>query len=208
MPTETIINNSTVSDPTGFCAFAEAKYGTNGDVSGATPEVAVGHDASDALTARRVWDANPSDGVDSGWVAATLVAEVGGGSAGVKWTVNGAGGTLTYTGVTYGNIGTVRVRACAQVRGQVRWRNAKIEWYRGTRRIEWTADRAAGPEVDTRTGTATEAEQIWQAVPTGTTHTRLVVSGEFSLACPEGVVPGPEDLFVQVLVDATSCTQV
>lgn len=197
----------TISQVGGFCVYAEAVVGSDG-ASGGPPELYVGHDGADAASTRMVWDSDPSDGLSSGDVPVELVAEVGGGAAGVKWDVDGAAvSPLVYTGTTYRAVGVVRIRAGVKTAARAAWKNVSVKWYRGTRLAE-TFVAAVGPVVDTRSGgSSVVAEQILEVTPAFTTHTRVVVGGEVSLDCPEGTVPEADDLFLQIYVNAASCTQ-
>ena len=204
MATGTTATHAFVSEITGFCIAAEAKSGSNGDANGVGFEVFVGHDPDDAVAARRVWDGSPSDGIDSGWVLVSLTAAASGSS----WSVDGADADpLSYAGATFGNAGAVRLRAGVRVPAAVKFRNVVVRWIRNGRVME-SIQAPAGPEIDTRPpGSPAEAEQVLEIVPVATTHLKVVVDAEVSFAAPEGVEPGPDDLFAQIYVNGSNCTQ-
>jgi hypothetical protein len=116
------------SDITGFCFFAEAKFGGNGG-SGGPPEYVVGRSNTDNVWSRKTWDPNVSDGVESGWVKVILTASAGG-SGGVGWSVYGGTDQLTYSGVSYQNISELRFRAGVRGAGRLAsWRNVRVFCY-------------------------------------------------------------------------------
>ena len=204
MATGSTATRAYVSDITGFCVAAEAKSGSNGDPNGVAAEVFAGHTPDDAVATRRVWDPAPADGIDSGWVLVSLTAS----SAGTYWSVDDADvEPVSYAGVAFGTVGTLRLRAAVRVPGAVRWRNLVVRWIRNGRVME-SYSAAAGPEVDARAaGSPAESEQVLEIVPVATTHEKVVVDAEVNLAAADGVVPGPDDLFAQIFVDATNCTR-
>jgi hypothetical protein len=204
MATGSTTSASSVSAITGFCAFAEAKYGDNG-VAGGTPEVAVGNSSADAETTGRNWDADPSDGVDSGPVTVLFSAEAGGGTAGISWAVSGADAVpITYVGRTYGAVGVVKVRAAVQVGAKVTWGSVQVKFYRNGRVTE-SHSPAGGPAVDTTAGPSGVAEQVLTVTPGFANNTKVTVSGSVTFECPQGTVPGATDLFAQVFLFASGC---
>lgn len=207
MATATTTQNSQITDPPPYCVYGEAMFGSNGELGGPA-EVYVGHDGTDATATRRVWTSDLSGGLASGWMTVEWVGAAGGGTAGVQWAVDGADvEPLSYTGTTYGAIGTVRFRAGVRTGARVAWRNVAVKWYRSGRLTE-TFAAAAGPSVDTRSaGSPPAAEQTLAVVPAISTHTRVVVSGEIAFDFPAGAVPEANDLFAQVLVSAANCAQ-
>lgn len=203
MATGSTTTNNSVSTITGYCVAAEAKFGGNG-ASGGASEVSVGHDATDALTTRRTWDAVPADGIDSGAIAVLASAERLGGTNGVSWAVAGSAVVpLVYVGRAYGTITQVKVRAAVQVNGEAEWSELQVRFYKNGRQVDFLVP-ASPPAVDTTAGPGSAAESILTVTP-GVTADKVTVAGYVRLACPEGVFPGADDLLAQVYVFAQNC---
>jgi hypothetical protein len=197
---------SSISNIIGYCAYAEVKYGSNG-AAGGVPEYGVGHDPSDTVTGRRVWDGNLADGLESGWINVELALEPGGGANDVKWTVfGGTPNPVFYSGVTYGTIVQVRVRAAVQAPVQMQWRSVTVKFYKNGTMVD-SFTRRAGPEVDRRSyPTPVAAEQVLTVVPAAADNDKVVVTGQVRLHAPAGISLQATDLFGQVFVDTNACT--
>lgn len=192
------VSSSGISQFSGYSAFGEAKYGANGGDS-AWPECAAGVPTG-FETGSRVWDANPYDGVDSGWVGVQLTVES---SGGISWAVNGcSAGNLQRSTGSFGDIERVHVRAGAQAEGTAAWRSLSIEFYDGGS-VADSYSQSGGPEVDT---TSTPwwpvAEDILTVTPDVWGVDKVVVSGQVRFTSPQGVYPGPDDLFGQVFIES------
>ncbi len=97
---------------TGFCILAKARVGSNGNVSGVA-ECLTGK-ATDFATGRKTWDANLTDGLDSGWVPVTLTLD----ASGSRWEVSGASpATISYA-ASWGEIFRVTLQAAVDGAGR------------------------------------------------------------------------------------------
>jgi hypothetical protein len=204
--TGSTVSNSSISTITGYCVYAEAQYGSNGDPSGA-PEFDEGGVGGGDISGRIVWDTDTSDGLDSGWVAVVMTAPPGGGSSHpAVWAVGGGTpSSLNFAGQTYGTIVSVEIRAGVQIPAEFYWQNILVSFYRNGRMTEqYIQD--TGPQVITTGDTPpVAAEQILTVTPQFNNNTQVVISGQIRLVCAEGIIPGADDIFGQIFVFTNSC---
>lgn len=207
MATGSTTSSSTISDISIYCGFAEARFGSNGATDG-DAEVELGAVNQSPASGRRTWDSNLSDGLAVGPLIVQFTAEAGGGSNGLKWSVAGANPSpLQYSGVTYGNITKVRIRAAVQTTAMVQWTQVQVRFYKNGRLNESYVASSAGPAVNTSNSTApVTAEQILDVVPDLSGNTKVIVSAYIEFASPQGVYPGVNDLFAQVFIETQSCS--
>jgi hypothetical protein len=197
--------SDTISDIMGYSLYAEAVPGSNGDPNG-SPTYDMGTDPSTASYGYNTWDANASydTGFDTGSTGFDLDANLGSanlGSGSDTLSVDSAG-EISYTGSGSQSIGSVKIRAGAQVPGVVSWTNLTIEFYQGSTMAD-SLTVSQGPAVDTTPSSSSgTAEQILTVTPasSSTAYTRVTVVGTIRMQTPAGSMPGPDDLFCQVFV--------
>ena len=146
----TTSTSSSISDITDECFFAEVKVGDNGDTSG-VPGYDVGTEADQAV-GFVTWDADLSDGFDTQQVNVELDVTAGGGTDGVAWSVTGGSADpLNFSGVTYGSIQSVKIRAAVQAPDmQMTWSQVVLTFIKGTTTEETiTLTSAQLPQVST-----------------------------------------------------------
>ena len=204
------------TDITGFCFFAEAKFGSNGSPGG-VPEYVVGRSGQDNAWGRKTWDGNVSNGVDSDWVNVNLVASAGG-SGGVSWQVQGGtgpgggSGPLTYSRVRYGYFSEFRFRAGVRGGGvQAGWKNVMISCYSEgdepdrpsfeTGVDELIADRWHETQPD-------ETEQVYSVPLIGMNSVvKVELTGQVKVAA-KASFPEADAMFAQVFFFAQECSVV
>ena len=193
---------------TGYCLVAEVMFGCNGDPNGSDPEYRVANAAGGNVEGRRQWDANLNDGLNSGNVNLSLIAEPGGGTNGVKWSV--AGGEtfpLIFSGVTYGAIAEVKIRAGVAGPGlQMKLSGLVVKFYKNgamTQRCVLSASADANTLGMSASGSV---ESTISVSPLNANNDRVVVSGVGLLKSDAGVIPGPTDILGQIFVFASNCS--
>ena len=199
---------STISEITGFCAYADVRVGSNGAPDG-SPEYDVGSLLGSAVSGRIVWTSDLSDGFSSGFVQVRLDAAPGGGSNGVRWeVVNGSPQTIVYNGVQYGSIQEVQIRAAVLLAAKMIWRAVSVSFFKGGVQTDGVSLRG-GPQVDTTGGIIPiTAEQILTVIPDATDNDEVVIVAEMELACPLTTLVQPNDIFGQIFVFADNCVNV
>jgi hypothetical protein len=197
MITASFISDDYVSNVGTYAAYAEARYGANGDFYG-DPEL-IAANGSDYSTGRTCWDSMSSwdEGFDSDWTVSQLWVDS---SGDVTWDVNGSDDTETATtGLGYDHIQAVDIRSMTSVAGAVQWRNLTVTFYKaGVVTDQYTA--GAGPSVDTSTASSPFAEQTLHVASSRTDNDMVVVSGQFRLSHVPGVYPSSSDLAAQIFV--------
>ncbi|MDB5294367.1 MAG: hypothetical protein JWO31_350 [Phycisphaerales bacterium] len=189
--------HDSVSTPTGYAVYAEARLGANGFGDG-TPELVVGHDAEDADYGRITWDGDESDGFDSGNAPGVFTASFAGGTAA---TLNAGSEVPTYTSAASGVIAKVQIRVLTQALAKVEWSTVCIKFYRDGVLVDSYAPET-GPSVDTRSSPQDPvAESILEVTPSGTDYDKVVVTGGLYMAYDStSVWPGGSDLAAQIFV--------
>jgi hypothetical protein len=197
MIVETLFTTSDIADASGFRLFADLLFGSNGSSSWA-PELATGQQTESASYGSMVWDTNMDDGIDSGPVSVRFDANLATGSASLEAGPEG-GDPVAYAGVSGGTIGSVVIRAGARVAGEVAWSELSITFWRGDEMAESVsldATCVANPD-DSSTGSELESISV---TPTDTTYTRVSVTGSLQMRAADGMYPGWNDLFGQILI--------
>jgi hypothetical protein len=199
MPTS-VTNNSTISVITGYAAVAGAETGSDGALNGAA-EYLVGT-ASGHASARKIWDGDLSDGLDSGLVAVSLNALPGGGTNGLAWTVSGGGTVpLYYSAASYGAISSVKVVAAATRAGAVvTLSQLVVKFYKNGVQTELIECGSVG--VDLSDWSQDCAEQIMTITPTASDNTQVVVDANLQFTLQADQLNNPDDLFARIYVFA------
>ncbi len=194
---------------TGHCAVAEVRFGSNGDSGGFDAEYRVGDAAGNWSTGRRQWDANLSDGLSSGAVATSFVAHAGGGANGIAWSVTGGvTDPLSFGGVTYGNIVSVKLRAYVGGPGRrMAWSNVVVRFYRnGQLRQSKTIPNILWPDANTLgMGQSNPVVRTLNVTPTATDNDEVSVSASITLEADTGISPSADDIAGQLYLFTDSC---
>jgi hypothetical protein len=200
MITTTLLTHNTITNMTGYSAFAEARLGSNGDSSG-VPEITVGTDSSHVSTGRVCWDSDPSDGLDSGWTLGAFTAAPSGSTHSASWDVAGASPEpVVYSNVNYAGVFEVDLRAMTLTSGLAAWQSIDVAFMKnGVITDHYTS--YTGPSVDdTAASGIVSDEQILKVMSSYSDNDSVVISGDMRLAYPEGIYPGPNDLADQIYV--------
>jgi hypothetical protein len=190
--------SGSLSDPSGYRLFADLLAGTNGSFAWA-PELYVGSTSDDATSAQRMWDGNLDDGFDSDSVFVSFDASLASGSATLSTSTADSSPDASYTGTTGGTIGSVLIRAGAQVPGDVDWSDISVTFWNGSQQGE-TINISAGPDANAADSSTGVAEQTLVVTPASSNYNHVTVSGALRMQAPTGVWPGGNDLFGQILI--------
>lgn len=194
-----VSSSSSTTTMTGYAVFSAAEAGSNGEVSG-TPEYRVGTSATNYTYGRRVWTNDMSQGLDSGDVAVSLVANPGGGTNGVVWTVSGGGTVpLYYSGASYGNISQLKVVAGVRTAGaKVAITSLFVRFYKNGSLIETI--QCGNVEADTLDSSSDTQEQIMTITPTASDNTKVVIECDVRLILQAEAISNPDDLYSRFFV--------
>jgi hypothetical protein len=202
MATGTITTSTTISDVTGYCCIGETRYGSNGGNDG-TPEWDTGS-VSDQTTGRMKWADDPDDGFDTGLLNTELATSPNG-AEGIVFALQASPDSpLLYAPLTFGSIGNVLVRAGAQITSTVRWGNVLVTFYKAgteTESYEYGTTFEVSTTDDSPTG-----EAMLTVVPEFEDNDQVTIQGSIEMILPAGYYPGPDDMFNQIYVFATSCS--
>ena len=190
---------SFISDIGDYAIYADARFGDNGDYWG-VPTYEVGSPSASTPGYCR-WDSDPSNGIETGWLDVEL--HVGANHV-VTWEVQGGGdGILQFSNVQYGDISKVRVRAAVQQSGLLfEWRSLVLQFYdNGVLKESSSMTSAQQPKADT-TQSGSVKEMITTITPAWAHNDELILTGQIHLHANQGVYPGANDLFGQVLINA------
>lgn len=198
MITAALYASQTVSEFTGYSAFAKAQLGDNSAIASGAPELVVGSD-TDSAAIHTCWDSTPEEEFDSGPRFAKFTAD--GSSNGVTWSIDGSQPVShTSDGALDGALGEVRLRAGMSVPGMVQWSSVGIQWYRDGKLVDSYLS-GNGPMVDERGAEGPmEAEEVLVVSTNVRDADEVVVWGDVAIAYDAGVYPGPDDLFAEVFV--------
>jgi len=194
----------------GHCVVAAAWVGSNGP--GNDPELGVGKTlGGDWSVGHVTWDANLANGFDSGWVNVQLTLEAGGGANNVRWTASpgGVAVQLPYSGVTYGAITKVQVRASASgPNRRMSWASLQVRFLRAGTEVDSIAIPAeCWPVASTFGGGPGASDQrIIQITPAlNSDPDKVIVSGSVRLESQATTLPGPDAVNGQIYVYADNC---
>jgi hypothetical protein len=192
--------HNVISEVSGYAVYAEARLGGNGDPNG-VPELVTGGNGEDASYDRITWDADLTDGFDTGNVADALAAAFDAGTNTATADRETGGTPISFSQASAGPIERVELRALTQAAATARWSNVCIEFYRGGVLMDsYSAE--YGPSVDTvgETSNAT-AESVLVVTPDGTDYDQVVISGMVRMTFDSPtVLPGATDVALQAFV--------
>jgi hypothetical protein len=199
-----VTSSSTISTVTGYKAVGVIQLGWNGDVSLPGFEYSVGNNSGSAITGRKVWDPTESaDEINSGDVNISFAANPSGGTNGDVLTVEGgATGPLIYTGVTYGPISQVRIRAAVMYGYSImNWKQIAAKFFKAGALIETITYDAIGVDTSNQDDPV-EAEQILYITPTNNDNDQVVISAVANIELEYTDIPSPTAIFGQIFVFA------
>jgi hypothetical protein len=181
------------SNATGFRCFADILFGANGALPWMVPEVTAGSSTENADSASTVWDEDLEDGFDSGQIGVNFAADL---SSGTTTLTAGSGAAVSHAGPTGGAVGSVLIRAAAQVDGDVEWSGLTITFWNDEVAVETISP--GGFEAD---GTSSSSdEQILRVTPSASGCDRVTVTGSLRMhAAPQAYLESTS-LFGQILV--------
>jgi hypothetical protein len=187
-------------DASGYVAAAEVVYGTNG-LSG-SPEAFAGT-TGDMDGGQVIWDPDPSDGFDSGWVPVSLHVKPGGGSEGLVWTVGDGLTTVTYSGADYDNINGIVITAAVSGAGMfMAWSSLQASYFFEGEMVEQIAvGSSSWPTANTLGQTSSYGFQDDYLIEASDTpNDEIIVTGFVRMATDFGVYPAPDSMASQIFV--------
>ncbi len=191
------------------CFVGEVRVGNN-SLNTTQFEYDAGHNTSgDFVTGQRVWDANLADGFDSGQVAIQLVGNPGGGANGVSFSVQGGSvDPLNYSGVTYGTIQKVEVRAKVAAGGlRLTFSDLIVRFYKAGVLVETINVPAQDTPVASTWDTSSPASALFvvRITPENADPDKVVVDANVRLESQSTTLPHASWINGQILVAAASC---
>jgi hypothetical protein len=202
MATVTTQTNSYISDIEGWCIYADALFGDNGDTEG-VPEYDVGTNSDNAY-GFITWG-NPNNNIDSGNLAINFNAPASGQT--ITWAIQNAS-TLSYSGVGHGTIQSVQIVAGVQASGcKFSWGSLVVAFYKSGILIESVSLSGADNPVADGIGSGAPTEQITTITPANNNNDQVVITGTLRLQVNAGVYPGEDDVFGDIFVFTSSCSQ-
>jgi hypothetical protein len=203
---------STVSsDISGYFSFCTARVGSNGSAGGG-PECFVGRSSTDRTSGRKVWDADPSDGIDSGWVGLIATVSVAGGTNALQLQVQGASPSpMTCAADAADPLQSVKLRAGVDGAGKrVSYRSIVVKFYTNTTDTSPAETQSIDPSSAPIASTWGEidpidAEMMIDVVPDGNGPFRkIVVSSEVRFETETNDVPSPDSMFADMFTFTTA----
>jgi hypothetical protein len=188
---------ASISDPSGYSLFADYTAGSNGSFAW-VPELHAGSSSSDSVGTQATWDDDLEDGFDTGYVAVGFDANLSAGTATVTADTDSPA-TTTYSGATGGSIGSVQIRAGAQLAGNVKWSQLSITFWQGTQQGE-ALTIGSGPQIDTTESSSGTGEQVLVVTPESGAYDHVTITGVLRMEAPVGSYPAYSDLFAQILI--------
>jgi hypothetical protein len=177
--------------------YATLEYGSNGDTSG-DPTYSIGDDQGEENWGFNVWDANTSNGFDTGNVTVVFA----GSSDGTESLIVGSASSTSYVGDSFSSISTVQIQVGVQIPAEVDVTSLSAAFYRGGQLIE-NLSLAQGPMVNTiNTPSSPQAEQVLTIIPANQNYTKVVITENVRMVAPAGSSPGPTDLFSNVFINS------
>lgn len=182
-----------ITNPTGFDLFGDLLFGANG-MAPWTYELAAGSTPTDSAGGGILWDGDLEDGFDSGEVDITFDADLSDGS--VEMTAGGA--SVAYDGQSGGTIGSVVIRAGADVAGFAEFTRLTIKfWDDG---VVFETATIGGVSADTAESTTGVAEQQLVVTPASSSCERVTMAGVFRMSAAPEAMPDVSSLFGQILI--------
>jgi hypothetical protein len=196
-----------ISTITGHRALAEVRFGSNGDLNAFDAEYRVGEGNGTWQEGRRTWDADLSDGLWSDSVDTTFIANPGGGTSGIAWSViGGVTDPLSLTGVTYGAITSVKLRAAVTGAGmRMRWSSVLVNFYKnGTLQQRRNMPPSQWPDANTLSLSVSDpVERILTVTPSASDNDMVVITASVALTANTGIALGAGHIFGQIFLFAS-----
>jgi hypothetical protein len=187
----------------GWCIFAEVRVGNN-SVLGGEPEYRLGR-PGDLDDGQKTWDANISDGFDSGLVNVEFRIPVSGDTSGITLDIPTGTGQLRYPKLTYGYINKIQIEAAVNSNNMAMiWQNVEARFYRNGVVIETLQLPEPCHPVDDRinhTGNGT----IIELVPNNSNCTAVVVTAKAKLASTSTTLPAAGAIFGRIYGFMANC---
>jgi hypothetical protein len=200
-----------LSDIGGYFSFCTVRVGSNGNASGGA-ECFVGRSSTDRTSGRKGWDADPSDGIDSGWVGMTATVSAAGGTNALQLEVQGASpSTMTRSADATDPVQSVKLRAAVDGAGKrVSFRSLVVKFFANatdtTPAETQTIDPGSTPVASTWGQTdPVDAESITDVAPDGDGPFRKVIVGaEVRFETETADVPSADSMFADVFTFAAA----
>jgi hypothetical protein len=145
------------------------------------------------------WDADISDGLDSGYVDFQMSVNADGQGAGTIQVGDDSDAT-TFASGSSGSIGQVTIQAA--VGGQsmmMAWQNVKVYFYKGGQLVETVE--VGGLSADTLNATGYGgAESIASISTNASDYDGVRIEGQVRLVAAQGIYPSMRDIFGQVAI--------
>jgi hypothetical protein len=179
----------------GYAIVADLRCGDN--ALDGVPELGLESSSNEQVTADNVWDADPSDGFDSGWV-----------NVEVDWNANGEidfnvnGTVISYNGGPYDDFyGFVLRSGVSAADSTVAFRNVSAQFFHSVNGIDLAQVGVTDDAVATTAGNAQpDAESIVVTVPNGGGIKSARLFAQVRMQSPD--LPNPTDLFGQIFIYA------
>jgi hypothetical protein len=149
-----------------------------------------------------MWDNDPEDEILSDPVPVSLVANPGGGTNAVSWTVSGGGTVPIQFSGTYGAISSVKLRVAATVSlCKMTWSSIVVKFYKAGLLTDTVSYGTV--EVDTLSLTdPVVREQILTITPSANDNTQIEFTASVVLEYDSVDIPDPNAEYSQVYVFA------
>ncbi|HEV7302465.1 MAG TPA: hypothetical protein VGN72_24210 [Tepidisphaeraceae bacterium] len=192
------------------CFTAFVRFGDNGSSTNHPVSEYGINDAQGipAVTGQCVWDASPSDGIDSGWVSVQLVASVGSSGGAVGWTViGGVTVPVSTSAIGFGAIDEVEFTAHSMSGGtRMAMSELRVEFFVGgvlKQAVDIAAEQC--PDADTLGQSNVTAEDSVSATPSRDDIDKVVVTGRVLLQADANVTPAANNIRGELRIYTSSC---
>jgi hypothetical protein len=183
----------------GWTYLAMVRLGDNSD-SGTVWEYCMGADTqTHCSTGHFVWDADISDGIDSKWVAVSLVVSTGDTTSNGDLTVGAAG--AGYGQGAFSKITKVQIQASASgVDGSMQMQSISVEFMRLDGSGETVViPQSSAPDGHNSTGSGTASQAI-EVTPSGDSFVSVTINAQVRLTSPDTTLPGVNSLATGIYV--------
>ena len=188
--------NSSFTDLSSYSYYADAQLGDNGDWTG-LPALDAGKNGDDPNYAENQWDADLSDGLDSGWVDASFSVDNSTNNVDLSVADQDA---ISFSSGSSLSIHQVAIVAGVDMAGVIAsWRNLSVSFYSGSTLGETISVGSLTADNSTAT-TDSDKEAIAIVTPSGTGYNHIVVSGQMRLQSNSDVVPGSDSVWCKVAI--------
>jgi hypothetical protein len=189
----TLTTSSYISDISGYSLFAEACYGDNGEPWG-QEEIGMGNSQGSYFPGDIYWDADLSDGLDSGQRQVYFRADAGD-DLGVWWV---DGGDMLVGSMNLDRIGAVMIRVgVMQPQMSMTWESAAIAFLNNGRLVK---SEGLGTIQASTMDEGWQEETIVHVDMPSLAFDEVRIGGLIRLEAAQGVYPSPNDMFAQVFV--------